>query len=215
MARIPKTPEDFYWKSGSKDVRAAMQFLIDTRNYVANIEIPNDYSFYRQIAHSDDEKIPGGDPNRPAVLDASYDHMAGKRLSISLPIFTPAQEAISFTPHRPTLSERFKKLLKPDTKIPKEDIKVNTGFHGPALQECFLLLLNHYGIQHDTPKIGYYTPEMTAYIETTLEHPERDFDKGRRIIQAFVHGNAETPEQLMADIQRVLPKGNAPGVRLG
>lgn len=53
MIKVPTKPEDFYWKSGKGNLDQALQFLIDTRNYVAQLTLTEGY---RQMAHSGDAR---------------------------------------------------------------------------------------------------------------------------------------------------------------
>jgi len=202
MTRIPTKPEDFHWEDGKSGFREALQFLIDTRNFVANLEVPEG-EHYMQIAHSDDDKPVGGDPRRPAVLDASYPFFERHLLSISVPIWTPGQQLFEFSKRKMTWKEAFKKAIWPDTQINLETFKRNTGLTSMNLQAAFEKVLDAYGIKYRDTKIGFYEPEGTAYVETNLIH-SADYEKGRKIIQAYVHGNAQTPEELQGDIAKAL-----------
>lgn len=204
MVEVPTKPEDFFWESGKSDFKQALQFLIDTRNYVAQLKIPEG-RHYMQMAHSDDKKPVGGDKQRPAVLDASYPYFGRHLLSISLPIWTPADQPVTFSKRKMTLREAITKAIWPETQVNLDEYHINTGFTGTNLQEAFLTVLEAYSIKTRAPKIGHSHVEGTVYIETSLEN-SADFEKGRKIIQAYVHGNAETPEELIQDIQRALPR---------
>ncbi len=214
MAQTPTKPEEFDYEDGKGDIRAAMQFLIDARNYVAQIEIPKGRP-YMQMPHSDDTKIVGDDGKKPAILDASYIYFERPYLSISLPDFTPTQEMLTIIPRKITPWDKLRKAFNPNAKIITENYKINTGFTSGNLQDAFLTLLKHYGIEvkSGSTKIGHDRVSGTAYFESILQDP-RDYEKGRKIIQAYVHGEAETPEELTRDIQRALPKGRAPTLNL-
>lgn len=207
---VPQSPDDFYWESGKGDLNQALQFLIDLRRYVGNLEVPEGKQ-YRQIPHSGDPKPVGGDVRKPAVLDASYEHFGNDYLSISWPNFTPGQkEWIIFFPKKVPLREMFVNGLKnffsaSVAKPQEQDFRINTGLHGPNLQEAVQTVLKAYGINYssDTAKLGYCLPEGTNYYEVTVDDAA-EYEKGRRLIQAFVHGNAETPQQLKAEIDQAL-----------
>jgi hypothetical protein len=165
------------------------------------LPVPEDY---RQHAHSGDTVPVGGDETKPAVLDASYRHMGGDRISISIPEFTPQQHPITHFERKMTLREHLAKAWNPKAKINLQDYRINTGFSTPFLHEALLKVLDHYGISVDTDsnKCGFSRPEQTLYVESSVD-PDH-FDKGRKIIQAYVHGNAQTPEELKADIDEAL-----------
>ena len=216
MVNIPKKPEDFYWESGKGDLRKALQFLIDTKNYVANLEVPKEFSHYRQIAHSGDKTAPGEDPSRPAVLNASYKHMGGNRVSFSFPIFTPAEWPARQLPYEPTFRDKFRNLVDRNFSMPKYgDVVVNTGFNAGTIQEAFLILLDSYRIRYESgsTKLGYYEPEMTSYIETTVDDPA-EHERGRRLMQVLAHSKAETPEQLFKEMNQALPPNQRPNISL-
>ena len=210
MRKIPTKPEDLFFKSGKSTLDQALQFLIDTRNYVAQLKVPDEYKHYRQIAHSGDTKIVGGDKNRPAILDASYKHMGGDRLSISFPIFTPAQSPVSSVPRHAIainwdkLRMKFNSNSNRSVKI--ENSHINTGLTVTNLLEAFTMMLEDYNVEldFDTQKIGFSLPEATRYVEVSVENTEIDFEKGRTIIQTFVHCNAQTPQELQQDIYNAL-----------
>lgn len=195
------SPDDFYWKASESTFEDALHFLVRTRMLVAQLAPPADRP-YIQIAHSDDAKAVGGDPNRPAVLDASYEHFGVHRLSISLPDFTPHNEPVAFSMRKMSLKETLTKAIWPDTKINLEKFEVNTGFTYTNLKEALGCVLNHYGIDSDESKIGYSRTEGTQYIETIV--PYEDFLKGRKIIQAYVHGTGNTAQRLQSDIENAL-----------
>lgn len=208
MGKIPTKPEDLFWESGKGDLEQALQFLIDTRNYIAQLTPPEEG--YIQLPHSGDPNPVGGNLSRPAVLDASYRHMGGDRISISIPIFTPQETPIIHFERKMTLGERFKKALYPETKINLHDYKLNTGFCAPYLHEALLTVLDHYDLPMDkgSSKVGYCLPEQTYYVETSVDKDH--FERGRKIIQAYVHGSAQTPEELKADIDRALDIRSCP-----
>ena len=201
MGNTLTKPEDLYWESSKGDFKQALQFLIDTRDYVAQLEVPEDY---RQHAHSGDPNPVRGDATAPAVLDASYRHMGGDRISISVPDLTPQQNPVTFYERDMTWKERFTKAVKPGTKINLETHRINTGFNTPFLQEALIKVLEHYDIEvdYDSNKCGFCLQEGTLYVESSVNPVH--FDKGRKIIQAYVHGNAQTPEELQADIDKAV-----------
>lgn len=208
VVKIPCGPADFYWKSGESTFDEGLQYLIDLRNYVANLEVPEDFDGYRQIAHSGDDKAVGHDVHRPAVLDACYENFFGRDYaSISMPTFTPSQKPIEWGERKMTLQEKLRKAVNPNTKIDLSTYKINTGLHSGNISEAFVKVLDGFGIRfnQDSLKFGVSTVEFTAYTEVIVDTPD-DFRRAKAIVQAYVHGNAQTPAELKQDMDSALAK---------
>lgn len=193
------SPNDFYWKSGESNFRDALVFLVQARKLVQEQKIPKGRS-YRQFVHSDD-KFVGTDIYNPAILDASYSFHEKKILSVSLPNFTQIQE--NYRLKHPYL---FKLKTIFDSQAGPGKLIRSTGFSLQNFEETLNQVLNNLGVIVQEPKIGEDTQSETFYIEFDVNPDNGDYDKGRKIIQAFVHSNANTPEELLADIKLALKK---------
>lgn len=93
----PIDPPNIKWPGSGASAPEHMQYLIDAREYISQMEVPEGLH-YLQVPHCGGPFV--GDKNRPAVLDASYDYRffdendkKGGRVfaSISVPRFTPLE----------------------------------------------------------------------------------------------------------------------------
>ena len=209
---LPKRPEDFFFDENEKDPKKVMAFLIDVRDYIAGLQVPPGLR-YMQMSHSNDEKIVGGDKRRPALLDASYPYFHDKVLSVSYPDFTPFVRDYSKINAGTYCFLRLKhsfggaaKGKQPALKVGGDYLRVGKGLTEKTLKHAFMAWLEHYGVefQDGSVKIGHDQTSSTGYIEAKLVHPDRDYERGRAIIQALIHGNQHTAEELHRDIEGVL-----------
>lgn len=206
--------ESFFYEDDVNDPDQAASFLLNLRDFVAQMPVP-DGTHYVQMPHSDDTKIVGGDRKRPAILDASYPYFNSHLLSVSFPDFTPLSDPFSkistFSYHLLQLKSRFGFAStgeKPVLKFGGDYIKINRGLSAPNIQAAFLTFLGNYGIefQDGSTKVGHDRLSSTGYVEARLEHPERDYERGRAIIQTLIHGAQSSVEELRRDTDGVLKK---------
>jgi hypothetical protein len=171
---------DVSWPGSDAPLHDHVQYLINSRDYIAAHPIPEGTNYFQYKHNPDGRDVRDG--KTPAITDCCYDHFSVKYLSVGFPLFVKSDD----------------NFFKSDGGGLRDDIK----FSRPFFQDSLHRLLNHVigeeSLNDGTAKVGYQNGTHW-YIEVGATS-DRARLLGRAIIDEFVHSTKTNAGDLLQDI---------------